>query len=158
MQIDKSLFEDMVPHFEKRLHLAPLTAKVYSLLMFDYSGSGVSFEEIVEILHASKSSVSHSIQVLLQSKYISYFNRMHDRKRYFKVNPEYSEQRFNEIVLFLKKEKNIIEKLIAHKASLNVENPLFDTKINIYNTMLCNNIASIEDALRQFYSTDNPTV
>ena len=48
---------------------------------------GISFDEFVEGLDASKSSISTNLQLLQASRRIVYFTKPGERKRYFKISP-----------------------------------------------------------------------
>ena len=62
----------------------PLLSRVISLLIIRMP-EGITFEEIVEFLGASKSSISSTLNFLLQMKRITYFTKPGDRKRYFQI-------------------------------------------------------------------------
>ena len=86
MELDKDLFCDMVKFYGNAFHLPPLAAKIYSYLIFDFERKGVPFEEFVEVFSASKSAVSSNLNLLLNLKIISDFNRIDERKRFFVMN------------------------------------------------------------------------
>jgi HTH-type transcriptional regulator, glycine betaine synthesis regulator len=46
---------------------------------------GMTFDDIVKFLNASKSSISNSLNYFLQRNRIVYFTKPGDRKRYFKI-------------------------------------------------------------------------
>jgi len=58
MEIDERIFQEMVSFYGKNFSLPPLSAKIYSYLIFDFERKGVCFDHLVEALHVSKSSVS----------------------------------------------------------------------------------------------------
>lgn len=82
------LIEELGVHFENVHQISPLAARIYALMVLA-SVEGHSFEEIVEITGASKSSVSTQLNLLLQLKKVDYFTKSGDRKRYFKSNSLY---------------------------------------------------------------------
>src|SRR5699024_12490942 len=51
--------------------------------------SGHSFDEIVELSQASKSSVSTNINLLLNNGSVEYFTKPGERKRYFRLSKNY---------------------------------------------------------------------
>lgn len=84
----KELIEEIGLQLETRLQISPLAARIYALLTLS-SYNGITFEEIREVIGSSKSSTSVNINVLLQLKYIEYYTKSGDRKRYFKVSKYY---------------------------------------------------------------------
>ncbi len=80
----KQLIEEIGVVNETNLGLSPLAARIYALLITS-SYDGLTFDEIREFIGASKSSVSVNLNVLTQLKYIEYYTKSGDRKRYFKV-------------------------------------------------------------------------
>lgn len=106
MQYDKDLvdlFQDCCAHHELVHQFSPLTAQIYTYIMFNNNRDGVTFDELVEKLHASKSSVSTSLNLLISNKQIEHFNKIDERKRYFRLNPDY-------MILRLEIIKNVLEK------------------------------------------------
>lgn len=98
MEIDKEIFQDLVKFYGEAFHLPPLAAKIYAYLIFDFEKKGVCFDHFVEILHASKSSVSSNLNLLLTSGLIKDFTKIAERKRFFAINENYMVIRFEEIV------------------------------------------------------------
>ncbi len=80
----QTLIEEIGLQLESRLHLAPLSARIYALLTLS-SNTGLTFEEIRETIGSSKSSTSVNLNVLSQLKHIDYYTKLGDRKRYFKI-------------------------------------------------------------------------
>lgn len=63
----------------------PVGARVIGYLLFS-NPPRRTFYEIVEFVQASKSSVSHAINLMLEKGIISYTTLPGDRKRYFQIN------------------------------------------------------------------------
>lgn len=78
------LIEDIGVGIEESLRLSPLASRIYALLILS-SYNGVTFDEIKEIIKASKSSISVNINLLIQLGYIKFNTKSGDRKRYFKI-------------------------------------------------------------------------
>lgn len=81
---EKKQFVEETGVLIEQLGPPPLQSRIIALLALN-TPDGVPFEEIVEFLHASKSSISNAINFLLSAKAIIYFTKPGDRKRYFKV-------------------------------------------------------------------------
>ncbi|WP_338644632.1 hypothetical protein V5J73_07510 [Flavobacterium sp. KS-LB2] len=100
-------------HFELLYNLPPLGARIIGLLIIDGCKTGLTFEEIVEKMGASKSSISTNLNLLLKMEKIHYYTLCGDRKKYFKPSP-FSE-RLKNYIKILDFEKTIIDKLINYR-------------------------------------------
>lgn len=107
------LLEEVGLLIEERLGISPLAARIYALLTIS-SYEGLHFEEIREIIKASKSSTSVNINVLLQLEYISYHTKPGDRKRYFKVAKYYQLESLAKYHQSLTKEIEMVDRINAY--------------------------------------------
>lgn len=105
----EELIEMFGIHFESIYHLSPLASRILGLLILDGCKAGLTFEEIVEKMQASKSSISTNLNLLLKMEKIQYQTIIGDRKKYFKAAP-FSERLTNYIKI-IEFEKKIIDKL-----------------------------------------------
>lgn len=107
----EELIEELGIHFETLHVLPPLAARIYAILLLD-AMKGMTFEELNEMTCSSKSSVSTSINFLLQTEMIDYFTLPGDRKRYFRKKPiQHNLQcRLNKYVSLIDKEVVLFEK------------------------------------------------
>src|SRR5690606_28709516 len=80
-------------------------------LVFDFERKGVSFDEFVEVLAASKSSVSSNLNLLLNLKIIKDFNKIDERKRFFVMNEDFMKIRFEELIEMMQRELLIIDNI-----------------------------------------------
>lgn len=115
MQYDQDLvdlFQDFCAHHELVYHLSPLTAQIYTYIMFNNNRDGVTFDELVERLNASKSSVSTSLNLLISNNQIEHFNKIDERKRFFRLNPNYMTLRLQIIRDVLEREHALSLRLI----------------------------------------------
>ena len=106
----KELIEDVGILLEERANLSPLASRIYALLILS-SYDGMSFENIVKTMQASKSSVSSNLNVLLQLHYIDYHTKSGDRKRYFRTSQFYIKNTMEQQVHLIEKELNIVQKV-----------------------------------------------
>ncbi|KFF15130.1 GbsR/MarR family transcriptional regulator [Flavobacterium hydatis] len=100
-------------HFESVYNLPPLCSRILGLLIVEACKSGLTFEQIVEKVGASKSSVSTNLNFLLKMGKIDYYTLHGDRKKYFRPSP-FSE-RFSNYLKILEVEKKIIDKMISYR-------------------------------------------
>ncbi len=101
-------------YFETHDGLSPLSARIFSLLVLS-DGEGVTFDEFVERLEASKSSISTNLQLLQSSGRIAYCTKPGDRKRYFKIVPDHLLLRLDKKIEIWEKEKALHLKIYAFK-------------------------------------------
>lgn len=100
----EELIEELGIHFEGLYHLPPLASRIYSILILN-GYEGMTFEQLMEKTEASKSSVSTSINLLIQTNKVEYFTKAGDRKRYFR-------NRKNHLKLRLGNYKTLIDREI----------------------------------------------
>jgi len=143
----KELIEDLSCYFESAHNLPPLTSKIYSYLLLDCKREGITFDEFVEVFNASKSSVSNSLNFLTQLKYVEYFSKIDDRKRFYRVSSENVLMRLKKIHDMLMLEKQLSEKLKCYKLKkLEDSNEISIKKSEIY-------IEHLENAIEQLSTT-----
>ncbi|SHI37384.1 DNA-binding transcriptional regulator GbsR, MarR family [Arenibacter nanhaiticus] len=109
----KQLIEEIGLAMEERMGISPLAARIYALLILSSSYGGLTFEEIREIIGASKSSTSININVLLQLKHIEYYTKPGDRKRYFKGSKYFQINFLKQHEESIGSEIGLIDKIIA---------------------------------------------
>ncbi|MHC5309042.1 GbsR/MarR family transcriptional regulator [Myroides sp. LJL116] len=105
------LFQDYCAHHEQVHRLSPLTAQIYTYITFVNNKDGVTFDELVENLQTSKSSVSTSLNLLLSNNLVEQFNKINERKRFFRLNSNYITERLTFIRDILIREKELNTKL-----------------------------------------------
>ncbi|WP_449398180.1 transcriptional regulator [Chryseobacterium wanjuense] len=121
IEIDEKIFQDAVKFYGTVFSLPPLASKIYAYLLFDYEKVGITFDEFVEVLSASKSSVSTSISLLLNAELIVDHNKMDERKRYFFINDEYKKIRFEKIVQKMQDELKLLDDLDQFKKIMTMD-------------------------------------
>lgn len=109
----EQLIEMFGIYFESHHHLPPLASRMLGNLIVESPASGLTFENFVERLGASKSSISTSLNLLLKIGNITYYTLPGDRKKYFKPSP-FSE-RFANYVKVIDFEKKIIDRMISYR-------------------------------------------
>ncbi|SDL64256.1 GbsR/MarR family transcriptional regulator [Kriegella aquimaris] len=78
------LIEELGIHFENEYSLPPLAARIFANLVIT-DEVGLTFDDCLTKRGASKSSISTSLNLLLQLGMITYFTKSGDRRRYFKI-------------------------------------------------------------------------
>jgi DNA-binding transcriptional regulator GbsR (MarR family) len=109
----QELIEMFGIHFEHQYNIAPLAARILGFLIIDGCKSGLTFEELVSKLKASKSSISTNLNLLQKMNLINYFTLSGDRKKYFKAAP--LSQRLKNYLTLVDSEKILIERVISYR-------------------------------------------
>ncbi len=109
----EELIEMFGIHFESYHNIPPLASRILGTLIVDSCKVGLTFESLVEIMGASKSSVSTNLNLLLKLGKITYYTLPGDRKKYFKPSP-FSE-RLKNYLKMLEFEKELIEKMVMYR-------------------------------------------
>ena len=114
MNIEKQeLIEMFGIHFEHQYNISPLAARILGVLIIDGCKSGVTFEELVAKMKASKSSISTNLNLLQKMDLINYFTVSGDRKKYFKAAP--LSERLKNYLNLIDSEKLLVEKIITYR-------------------------------------------
>ena len=146
----KELIEGFSNYFEDIYHFPPLTSKIYSFLLMDCKRKGVTFDEIVELFNASKSSVSNSLTYLGQLKHVEYFTKIDSRKRFYRVSPESILMRLKRINDNLREEKKLSEKYYSYlKGEIEDEENSTLIKSDIYINHLDRAIEQLSETIEQ---------
>ncbi|GAL00549.1 hypothetical protein JCM19314_2157 [Nonlabens ulvanivorans] len=77
-----ALVEKLGVHLENREQLAPVAARILSYIILT-GKKGSTFEDLVTILCASKSTISTHLNHLQDLNKIQYFTKVGDRKKVF---------------------------------------------------------------------------
>lgn len=151
LHINEVVFQEMVKFYSETLKLPPLAAKIYAYLIFDFEKRGVNFDEFVEVFGVSKSSVSSNLQLLLNMKIITDFNRIDERRRTFVSNSNFIKIRFEEIEDRINRELEILEELNHFRCSMGAEDiPWYEQ----YKMLLTKNGLIIRETLKNLYKDE----
>jgi len=116
----QKLIEEIGVQFEKIYNLSPLSARIYIIMILS-PNDGHTFDEIIEITKASKSSVSTQLNLLLHTKKVEYFTKPGDRKRYFRASRTYLRNTLTDEMNRKKEEIRIIDKIYKFNSTYNKE-------------------------------------
>lgn len=109
----EELIELFGVYFQSLYNIPPLASRILGMLIIDGSKSGLTFENLVEKLSASKSSISTNLNLLLKMEKIIYYTIIGDRKKYFKAAP--LSERMSNYLKTIKTEEIIIEKMMLYR-------------------------------------------
>ena len=148
LKIDAEIYQELIDFYGGIFSLPPLSAKIYAYLIFDFDKKGHTFDDLVETFCASKSSVSSSVNFLLNANLIKTINKIDERKRYFIINNDFVKIRFEEIANRMKREIKILDQLNKFKTEQLADGNLSE-RYYIYKSLLEKNIDNIEDTLQK---------
>lgn len=114
----KKLVEELGVYMERKEQMAPIAARILATLVLSRK-QGVTFEEFVTDLEASKSTVSTHLNNLQASELISYCTKPGDRKRYFVMTPNRLFQFIDEKLAIWEKDKKMHHEVIEYKNKVN---------------------------------------
>lgn len=148
----EELIESLGMHFESMYQLPPLATRIYALLILT-GNEGLTFEALIEATEASKSSVSTSINLLLQTQKIEYFTKPGDRKRYFRKNAHYLKNRLETYVQQVNKELRLFESTCGYMSECNKQSYeehknitiIYRTYLEAIKTLMDTTIKQLED-------------
>lgn len=114
----KQLIEQLGVLMERKHQIAPLAARILSTVVLS-GQQGVTFDELVTGLKASKSSISTHLDNLQSTRKIKFFTRPGDRKRYFVINPDLTIEMIDETVANWESEKKVHREILQYKKQRN---------------------------------------
>lgn len=147
-------FQDFSSHHETMYNFPPLTSKIYTYIMCNNFREGVTFDEIVEKLNASKSSVSNSLNLLINNNQIEHFSKIDERRRFFRLNPEYLSIRLNVIRDTLEKEKSLTLRMQELKTKNGLELIKCTKRMHIYIEHLENATHSLTETIEKLKNSN----
>lgn len=117
----RELVEKLGILLEKKEHMAPVAARIFSYIILT-GKQGTTFEDLVENLCASKSTISTHLNHLQDLRKLEYFTKTGDRKKYFIINTDFNTmvQRITDMVEDWKREKQIHLEIMDYKKHVNV--------------------------------------
>lgn len=120
---------------EQERSIAPLAARIYSSLIIN-GREGTTFEQLVNSLNASKSSISTHLNTLVAQKAIIYFTKRGDRKRYYRVTPGYIHRKIDKYIFQWEQEIRLQKSIIDFKKHFINDNQNIEADLEVHNEIL----------------------
>lgn len=145
---------------EEEYKLPPLAARIYAVLILT-AEEGLTFEDCIEKLGASKSSTSTSLNLLLSMGIISYFTKHGDRRRYFTATKRknFFLTKLQENLKRLEAERNIITLMMDYFSSCNPKKiEEGKDKIEVYLDYVNQNKSLLKGSIKKFKTLEDQHV
>jgi DNA-binding transcriptional regulator GbsR (MarR family) len=149
-KFNEKLSIELSSHFEEEHNMPPLASKIYSILILSQSEC-LTFDEILTITKASKSSVSNQINFLIDEGRVEFIFKDKKRKRYFKTKEDYFKKTLEIHQQKIQKETNILSKIIDHKKDQGFDGEL----ASIFKGHLLNEKENLEQTIYKLSQTSN---
>ena len=114
----KELVEKLGVHLEEVDHFAPLAARIVAFIILN-GKRGTTFDQLVDGLCPSKSTISAHLTNLQSLKKLTYFTKTGDRKKYFIVNKDRIIQNIDDMIETWNSQKILHEEIKEFKDSFN---------------------------------------
>lgn len=118
-------------------------------MMFDVNHKGFTFDEMLKQFNVSKSSLSNSLGMLAQRKYIEYITPIDSRKRYYRINSKFMEIRFADALEKAKTEKELMLRMLHCNERRKNMNDVVIKALEKYVAILDTHIQTFEETLTE---------
>ncbi|MDW7694809.1 hypothetical protein R9C00_08650 [Flammeovirgaceae bacterium SG7u.111] len=112
------LIEKLGLVFENKENLPPLAARIKATIIM-YEPNGLTFDDLIAIHKASKSTVSTSLNLLTNLNKITYYTKPGDRKRYYTVIPKVLLDKIESSIKDMQEEKKLHDEIKEFKIGYN---------------------------------------
>jgi DNA-binding transcriptional regulator GbsR (MarR family) len=143
------LIKELSEHFEEEHELPPLASRIYSNLILSEVES-LTFEEIINITSASKSSVSNQINFLIEEGRVDFYFKNDKRKRYFKTNQDYLKKTLELHLEKIQREITMLRKIICYKKDQDFNK----TRVGIFKNHLESEEKNIKATIEQLQTNE----
>ncbi|WP_339625762.1 transcriptional regulator [uncultured Maribacter sp.] len=150
-EIKNKLIEELGVHFETEYDIPPLAARIFANLVLTEE-DGLTFEDCLLKRGASKSSISTSLNLLLQMDFVKYFTKPGDRKRYFKVAEKntFFIKKLNRSLNQLERESDMIDKITSYNKQYRPEKYQENKKkITVYGKCISDMTTSLKTTIEE---------
>ncbi|MCG1035121.1 GbsR/MarR family transcriptional regulator [Polaribacter sargassicola] len=130
-----NLVEKLGVHLESREQLAPVAARILAYIILT-GKKGSTFDEMVSVLCASKSTISTHLNHLQDLEKIVYFTKTGDRKKYFIINENMIVQHIDNMTREWNQIKELHLEIKNYKETINnlkIENEEEKFNLNFHN-------------------------
>ena len=137
MKKKENLIEKLGVYLECKEQLAPLAARILSKLILT-GKKGVTFDNMVCDLCASKSTIFTHLTNLQAAGKITYYTKPGDRKKYFMISPDAMLLSMTDMIKNWNREYELHQEIMEYKKNINTnlleehkEDEVFDLEFHI---------------------------
>lgn len=127
---EELLIEKLGVFFEKSYELSPVSARILSKIVLS-GKQGVTFDQLVQQLCASKSTISTQLNLLQDLNKIEYYTKPGDRKKYFITHKNMLLNQIDSMLLNFNQEKELHAEIKIYKEEKNQKIPDSSLKFNL---------------------------
>lgn len=131
----ETLINRLAELMEAEEKLPPMAARIYATLIFT-SREGLTFDQLVQSVQGSKSTVCNHIQSLREKDLLSDYTKPGERKRYFIVSPNVLINYIDNLSSRWKKQSEFQKDVLEYKNLYNRENPALPLDLHLHQNHL----------------------
>ncbi|MCL5245303.1 transcriptional regulator [Cellulophaga sp. 20_2_10] len=126
-----ALIEKLGVHIEANNGYAPVASRILAYIILT-GKIGTTFEDLVSVLCASKSTISTHLNYLSDLKEIEYFTKTGDRKKYYVITTNKIKNHISTMIHKWEIEKELHEEVRSYKKEINnIETTLEEEKFDL---------------------------
>lgn len=114
----KKLVEKLGAYLEDENQIPPLAARIIAYLIIQHD-SGITFDQLVKDLGASKSTISTHLTNLIAQQRVEYFTKTGDRKRYYIISKGHIIRKIGALVTKWEREIALRKEVLKYKEAFN---------------------------------------
>lgn len=145
--IDETLLQDLIKLHIGQFRISPIGAKICAYLKLDFSGDGITFDQLQEALDVSKGSISLNLRTLIDKGIVLEINKFNDRKTYFTYNPDYMTIWIRESIQRLEGNLDIIRRVTQLELQSERKSQNFLKKRQLHEELLEKGIQNFKETL-----------
>lgn len=126
----QDLVERLGVFMEQKEQVAPMAARILSYIVLT-GKTGTTFEDLVTVLCASKSTISTHLSHLSDLKRVVYFTKTGDRKKYYTINDDSIIQSIDSMMDSWVIQKELHEEIKTYKHKINTKNEESPSKFDL---------------------------
>src|SRR5690606_8532401 len=126
----QALVEKLGVLIENKEQLAPVAARILSYIILT-GRRGTTFEDLVTILCAGKSTISTHLNYLQDLQKLVYFTKAGDRKKYFVMNGDNITQDIDAMIESWSSQKQMHVEIMEYKKAVNEKTPDETSKFDL---------------------------
>ncbi len=151
--IDETLLQDLVKMYINRFGASPIAAKICAYLKLDFSGEGVTFDQLQEALGVSKGSISLNLRTLIDKGIVIEINKFNDRKTYFAYNQDYILTWLKDAIQQMENTLNIVQRVNMLAKKTDNINPKFLKRKQLHEELLEKGVQNFKETLSKIETT-----